>query len=68
MDFPPISRVHNPSGLAAIGRRRARAGRPATREAFTGVAVPFLEEWLHAGPLPRFRAMSAALARAAAGR
>jgi hypothetical protein len=41
---------------------------PATREDFTGVAAPFLEEWLHAGPLPRFRAMSAALARAAAGR
>jgi len=41
---------------------------PAALGDFTGVAVPFPEEWLHAGPLPRFRAMSAALARAPDGR
>jgi len=41
---------------------------PAAREDFTGVAVPFPEEWLHACPLQRFRAMDAALARAPDGR
>lgn len=32
------------------------------REAFTGVAVPFYEHWLHTDTLPMFRAMDAALA------
>ena len=38
------------------------------REEFTGVAVPFFEGRLHADTLPQFRAMNAALARAATGR
>jgi hypothetical protein len=38
------------------------------REDFTGVAVPFYEQHLHADTLPQFRAMNAALAREAGGR
>jgi hypothetical protein len=57
-------------------RRRARLHCPADRprrvlftqrEDFTGVAVPFYEHWLRADALPQFRAMTAALARQAAG-
>ena len=37
------------------------------REDFTGIAVPFYRSHLHADTLPQFRAMNAALARAASG-
>ena len=36
------------------------------REDFTGIAVPFYQGHLHAGTLPQFRAMNAALAAQAA--
>jgi hypothetical protein len=50
--------------------RQVRPGviRFTQREAFTGVAVPFYEHWLHTDTLPMFRAMNAALAHEVADR
>ena len=49
--FTPVVQVVHP-GLVLFTQR----------EDFTGVAVPFYEHHLHAGTLPMFRAMNAALA------
>lgn len=71
--IPPARRPAPPPGA---GRPRRRRGAPrrlchldrvlfTQREDFTGVAAPFYEGRLHAGILPRFRAVNAALARRA---